>query len=88
MQIKLSLSPSHRILTPGQPVPALTLWKPLERQFLSHWYNPNPKKTNKQTKKKKKRKSNPESAALEADALTTWPTRQYLVYGHAELHLL
>ena len=25
LQIQLSISPSHRILTPGQPVPALTL---------------------------------------------------------------
>ena len=25
LQIKLSVSPSHSILTPGQPVPALTL---------------------------------------------------------------
>ena len=27
LQIKLSISPSHSILTPGRPVPALTLWR-------------------------------------------------------------
>ena len=42
-QIKLTTSSSHSILTPGQPVPALTLnarnlaGQPLECQFLSHW---------------------------------------------------
>ena len=27
LQIQLSISPSHSILTPGRPVPALTLWR-------------------------------------------------------------
>ena len=59
LRIKLLTSPGHGILTPGQPVPALTVQRPapLGRQFLSHWYV---------------------SAALEADALTTRPTRRYV----------
>ena len=41
-QIKLAISPSHSILTQGQPVTALTLQRqaagqPLQYQFLSHW---------------------------------------------------
>ena len=44
MQIKLSISPSHSILTPGQPVPALTLYRQVPGRvatgvpffFLSH----------------------------------------------------
>ena len=50
LQIKLSTSPSHSILTPGRPVPELTLQrqvltlqrladKPQKCQFLSHRYD-------------------------------------------------
>ena len=46
-RIKLSTSPSRSILTPGQPVPALSLYagQPLARQFLSHWYDSTRKKS-------------------------------------------
>ena len=43
---------------------------PLECQFRSHWYDSTPKKS------WHKRDSNPGSSNLEADAVTTWPTRQ------------
>ena len=51
-------SPSADLITPGA-------WqgKPLECQFLSHWYDSTPKKS------RRKRDSNPGSSALEADAL-------------------
>ena len=42
----------------------------LECQFLSHWYDSTPKKS------QPKRNSNPWSSALEADALTTRPMRR------------
>ena len=64
LQTKLSISPSHSILKPGQPVPAP------QCQFSSHWYDPTPKKS------RRKRDSNPGSPALEADALTTRPMRR------------
>ena len=54
-------SPSTDPITPGQP---------LECQFLSHWYDSTPEKS------QLKRDSNPESSALEVDALTTKPTRR------------
>ena len=44
--------------------------QPTECQFLSHWYDSTPKKS------RRKRDLNPGSSALEADALTTRPTRQ------------
>ena len=44
--------------------------QPLECQFLSHWYDSTPKKS------RRKRDSNPGPPALEADALTTRPTRR------------
>ena len=75
LQIELYTSPSHSILTPGRPVQALTL----ERQapgrvatgvpILSHWYDST-------EKSRRQRDSNPGSSALEADALTTRPTRR------------
>ena len=73
LQIKLSTSPSHSILTPGQPDPILpTAWQGCHwsANFLSHWYD--------STLKKSWRKwdSNPGSSTLEADALTTRPTRR------------
>ena len=43
---------------------------PLECQFFSHWYDSTLKKS------RRKRDSNPGSSALEADALTTRPTRR------------
>ena len=43
--------------------------------FLSHWYDSTPKKS------RRKRDSNPGSAALEVDALTTRPTRRCVVRG-------
>ena len=58
-------SPSADAITPGA-------WqgRPLECQFLSHWYDSTPKKS------RRKRDSNPGPPALEADALTTRPTRR------------
>ena len=41
-------------------------------KFLSHWYDSTPKKS------RRKRDSNPGSSALEANALTTRPTRRWL----------
>ena len=59
-------SPSADPITPGA-------WQgsPLEYQFLSHWYDSTPEKS------RRKRDSNPGSSALEADALTTGPTRRW-----------
>ena len=58
-------SPSADPITPGA-------WQgsPLECQFLSHWYDSTPKKSS------RKLDSNPGPSALEADALTTRPTRR------------
>ena len=58
-------SPSVDPLTPGA-------WQDSHwnANFLSHWYDSTPKKS------RRKRDSNPGSSALEADALTTWPTRR------------
>ena len=76
LQAKLSISPSHSILTSGQPVPVLTdtitPGYPLDCQLLSHWYDSTPKKS------RLKQNSNPGSSAQEADALTTRPTRRCL----------
>ena len=73
LQIKLSILPSHSILTSGRPVPALTgAWQ--GSQFLSHWYDST----------LRRRDSNPGSSAPEADALTTRPTRRWL--GRARLY--
>ena len=44
--------------------------QPLECQFWSHWYDSTPKKS------RRKRDSNPGPSTLEADALTTRPTRR------------
>ena len=77
LQTKLSISPSHSILTPGQPVPALTLYLQAPGRvatgvpILSHWYDSTPEKS------RRKRDSNPGSSALVVDALTTRPTRRY-----------
>ena len=76
LQIKLSTLPSHSILTPGRPVPVLTLWRQAPGRVatgvpifeLLVWLDPE--------KSRRKRDSNPGSSALEADALTTRPTRR------------
>ena len=75
LRIKLSTSPSHSILTPGQPVPALTLSYPAPSRAATGvpifkslvWLNPE--------KSQRKWELNPGSAAPKADALTTTPTR-------------
>ena len=76
LQIKLSIPPCHSILTPGQPVPALSLWRqapgtvatgvPIFKSLVwlclkKSWHN---------------RESKPGSAARQADTLTTGPTRR------------
>ena len=71
LQIKLSTSPSHSILTPGRPVPALTqqcqacgrvaTGVPIFKSLV--FLDPE--------KSRRKRDSNPGSSAPEADALTT-----------------
>ena len=73
MQIKLSTSPGHGILTPGRPVPAQTLQcqasgrvatgVPIFKSLVLL----DPEKTC------GKRDSNPGSSGLETDALTTGP---------------
>ena len=73
----LSTSPSHSILTPGRPVPALTLYRQAPGRVATGvpifeslvWLDPE--------KSRRKRDLNPGSSALEADALTTRPTRRY-----------
>ena len=88
MQIKLSVSTSHSILTPGQPVPALTLtqgtWQGSPRSTSS--------KVSGMTRPGKIPTKNvriePGSAALEADAVTTWPTRLCDVENNTVLPLL
>ena len=79
LQIELSTSPTHSILTPGRPVPALTLERqapgrvatgvPMFKSLV--WLD--------REKSRRQRDSNPGSSALEADALTTRPTRRFLL---------
>ena len=83
LQIKVSISPTHSILTPGQPVPVLTLLRQAPGKvatgvpiFKSLVHSTPGKSRN-------KRDSNPGSSTLEADALTTRPTRRSLD-GRAE----
>ena len=75
LQTKLSISPSHSILTPGQPVPAVTsgAWQGSHwsANVLCHWYDTTP------TKSWRKRYLNSRSAVLKADASTTRPMSQY-----------
>ena len=76
LQIQFSTSPSHSIQTPGQPVPALTLYRqapgrvatgvPIDKSLVRL----DPEKSH------RKRDSNPGSSVPEADALNTRPTRQ------------
>ena len=67
-------SPSADPITPGA-------WQGSHwsANFSSHWYDSTPKKS------RRKRDSNPGPSALEADALTTRPTRRFVV-GDCELH--
>ena len=66
-------SPSADPITPGA-------WQGSHwsANFLSHWYDSTPKKS------RRKRDSNPGSSALEADALTTRPTRRCDRCGEAK----
>ena len=76
LQIKLSTSPSHSILTPGRPVLALTLQRqapgrvatgvPIFKSLVGLYTG----------KSRRKWDSNPGSSAPEADALTPRPARQ------------
>ena len=74
MRIKLSTPPSHSILTPGRPVPALGLYRQAPGRVASGvpifkslvCLDPG--------KSRRKRDSNPGSSALEADALTAKST--------------
>ena len=60
----------------GRPVPALTLQRQgpgrvaIGVQFLSYWYDSSPEKS------RRERDTSPGSSALEADALTTRPSRR------------
>ena len=63
-------------------MPGSLAGKPLECQFLSHWYDLTPKKS------RRKQDSNPGSSTLEVDAFTIRPTRRSFspckstLYGH------
>ena len=76
LQIQLPTSPSHSILTPGRPVPALTLLTPgawLGSHLSAHFEVTG---MTRHVKSRRKWDSNPGSSALGADALTTRPTRR------------
>ena len=82
MQTKLSISPSHSILTPGRPVSALTLYRQAPGRVATGvsilnitGIDSTPEKS------RRKRDSNPGSSAPEADALTTRPTRRSQCWG-------
>ena len=91
MQIKLSTSPGHSILTPCQPVPALTLSLQASGRvatgapILKSLVRLDPEKS------RRKRDSNPGFSAPEADALTTRPTsganEAIHVSDHCSTHL-
>ena len=72
LEAKLSMSPSHSILTPGRPVPALTV----SRQSPCRVGIGVTGMTRPLKKSRNKRDSNPGSSALESDASTTSPTRR------------
>ena len=83
LQIQLSTSPSHSILTPDRPVPALTLYRQAPGR-VAHWsanfkslvwFDPE--------KFRRKRDSNSGPSAPEVDASIARPTRQCLLrwYG-------
>ena len=69
LQIKLSTSPSHSIVTLGQPVPALTLYCQAPGRVATGV--PNFEVTQQDL--------NPGSSALKVDALTTGPLRLWYV---------
>ena len=81
MQIKLSTSPSHSILTPGQPVPAQTLEHQVPGRvatgvpIFKSLVSVDPEKS------WRKWDLNPGSSALEVDALTTKPPRRSHLHG-------
>ena len=76
LQIKLFISPSHGIQTPGQPIPALTLYRQAPIRVATGLSIFKSLVRLDQEKSRRKRDSNPASSALEADALTTQPTRR------------
>ena len=78
MQIELSTSPSHSILTPGRPVPALTLRCQAPGRVATGVPSFKSLVCLDPKKSRRKRDSNPGSSALEADYLTTRPTRRPL----------
>ena len=77
LQIKLSISPSRSILTKGQLVSALTLYRQAPgRVATGVLVSKVTDMTRPRKNPRRKRDSNPRSSALEADALTTRPTRR------------
>ena len=82
--VTLSISCSFSILTPGQPVPVLTLYRQASGRVATGvpmfkslaWLDP--KKSPWGKIPMEKAGIDPGSAALEADTLTTWPTRRSL----------
>ena len=84
LQIKLSASPGHGILTPSQPVPALTL----ERQAPGRVASGTPifkslVCVDTEKSSRHKRESNLGSSALEADVLPTRPARRFCGGGRS-----
>ena len=84
LQIQLSISPSHSMPTPGQPVPSKVLSRQAPGRVstgaIEDCYDLTPEKS------RRKRDSNPRSSALEADALTTRPTRWSHRASHFSVH--
>ena len=72
---KLAISRSHSILTSGQPVPELTLRGQAPGWVATgvHWYDT----TGEKIPTRMQARFEPRCADLEADALTTGPTRRY-----------
>ena len=84
LKIKLSISPSCSILTPGWPVPALTPWcQTLGKVATGVPIFKSPVWLDRE-KSGHMWDSNPRSSALEADALTTWPTKWS---GHMDVYV-
>ena len=82
MRIKLAISPSHSILTPGRPVPAPgRVASGMPNFEVTGMTGPG-------TKSPRERDSNPGSSALEVDALTTRPTRRVDKGTHVCTHAL
>ena len=76
LQIQLSNSPSHSILTPGRLVPVLTLYRRAPGRVATGVPIFKSLEQLDPEKSRRKRDSNPGSSAPEADALTTRPTRR------------